>query len=438
MLKRPIGMARGILSGRSPMLAVAQSVGAEFVVLALNLLTGLVTARLLGPEGRGVFAAVTLWQQLIASVGVAGLQTAVIYHSRRPGLDRGDVAGVAAVAAMVSTSALALLAALIIPPMMADYPAWAVTATLLCLGVAHFNALHMIMKQSFAAAGAYRLFNFASVLSPLLFLVLLGVGAARGLTPAVAVAGLALTAAVALLWLLPAWWRVVRPRLGRLRETWAAMRGYTARAAGSDAVNALSGYVDRLVLIPLVAGEALGLYVVAFSFSRLLLALRPAVDAVVFPSMADRAPAEMKRLHDRAFRVALAAMVGAVVALLVVDEILLTLLYGEAFAAAAPLFRVLALEAALTLLGGITMRYLLARGLPSLVSGVQLGGLVLSTALVLGLVPRFGVEGAAWAVAAAAAVKLAALMGLLGVLGHGVPWPLMGSADLRFILERLR
>lgn len=438
MLKRPIGVARGILSGRSPMLAMAQSVGAEFVVLALNVLTGLVTARLLGPEGRGVFAAVTLWQQLVASLGVAGLQTAVIYHSRRPGLDRGEVAGAAAVAAMASTSALALLAALVIPPMMAGYPGWAVGAALLCLGVAHLNALHMIVKQSFAAAGAYRLFNLASVLSPLLFLALLGVAAARGLTPGAAIAALALTAALALLWLLPAWWRVVRPSLGRLRETWAAMRGYAARAAGSDAVNALSGYVDRLVLIPLVAGEALGLYVVAFSFSRLLLALRPAIDAVVFPSMADRAPADMKRLHDRAFRVALAAMAAALAALFALDAFLLTLLYGEAFAAAAPLFRVLALEAALTLLGGITMRYLLARGLPTLVSGVQIGGLALSTALVLGLVPRFGVEGAAWAVAVAAGLKLAALVGLLGALGHGVPRPLMGPADLRYILERLR
>lgn len=438
MRGRLVSVGRGVLAGRSPMLAAVQSVGAEVVVLALNVLTGMITARLLGPEGRGVFAAVTLWQQLVATIAISGLGSAVIYHSRRPGLDPGGVAATAAVAAVASSCATALAAALVIPAMMAGYPAWATAAALACLAVAPLNALHMIFKQSLAAAGAYRLYNLASVVSPALFLLALGVvSLGWGLTPGLAIAALAGAAAVNAIWLAPVWRRAVRPGLGRLRETWRRMKGYVWQSAGADLVIALSSSVDRLVLIPLVSGEALGLYVVAFSFSRLLLVLRPAIDAVVFPSMADRPPGEMKILHDRAFRIALVVLAAALVSLFALDRILLGLLYGEAFAQAAPLFRILAVEAALALLGGITMRYALARGLPTLASAVQVGGLVASAGLMLWLVPLLGVEGAALSAAAAAGLKLAALVVALAALGHGLPRVIPGPADLRFVLDRL-
>ncbi len=435
---RLVRVGRGVLAGRSPMLAAVQSVGAEVVVLALNVLTGMITARLLGPEGRGVFAAVTLWHQLVATVAISGLGSAVIYHSRRPGLDPGGVAAAAAVAALLSTSAAALLAAIAIPPMMATYPGWATTAALACLAVAPLNALHMIFKQSLAARGAYRLFNLASIASPALFLLALAAATLGwGLTPALAIAALAGAAALNAAWLAPVWRHVVRPRVDRLGETWRRMAGYVWQSAGADLVLALSFSVDRLFLIPLVSGEALGLYVVAYSFSRLLLVLRPAIDAVVFPSMADRAPAEMKILHDRAFRIALVVLVAALVPLFALDRALLGLLYGGAFAQAAPLFRILAVEAALGLLGGITMRYALARGLPTLASGVQVGGLAASAGLMVWLVPLYGVEGAALSAAVAAGLRLAALVAALAALGHGLPQVVPRPADLRFVLDRL-
>ena len=438
MRGRLVSLGRGVLAGRSPMLAAVQSVGTEVVVLALNVLTGVITARLLGPEGRGVFAAVTLWQALLATIAVSGLGSAVIYHSRRPGLDAGAVAAAAALAALASSAVAVLVAALAIPPMMAGYPGWATAAALACLAVVPFNALNMIFRQSLAARGAYRLFNLASVVSPALFLLTLAAAAlGPGLTPALAVAALALTAALATSWLALVWRRVARPRLEGARRAWGRMTGYVWRSAGADLVIALSSSVDRLVLIPLVSGEALGLYVVAYSFSRLLLVLRPAIDVVVFPSMADRAPEEMKILHDRAFRIALMILAVALAALLALDRLLLGLLYGEAFAQAAPLFRILAVEAALVLLGGITMRYALARGLPTLASAVQMGGLAASVGLMLWLVPRHGVEGAALSVAAAAALRLAALVAALAARGHGLPRVIPGPADLRFVLDRL-
>ena len=53
-----------------------------FVLNALlNLATGVLAARLLGPDGRGELAVILLWPQLVASIGVALVTDAVVHAS---------------------------------------------------------------------------------------------------------------------------------------------------------------------------------------------------------------------------------------------------------------------------------------------------------------------------------------------------------------------
>ena len=53
-------LVRGVLGGRGTSFAFAQTLLTQFLVLALNVGTGIITARLLGPEGRGAFGAMEL------------------------------------------------------------------------------------------------------------------------------------------------------------------------------------------------------------------------------------------------------------------------------------------------------------------------------------------------------------------------------------------
>ena len=323
--------------------------------------------------------------------------------------------------------------------MMASYPAWAVLGAQACLVVAYANVTQMMMKQTFAARDAFGYFNLLNVLAPTLFLIALGVAAlAVPMTASVAAAALAVAAFCGPLLMLPIWLRLVRPSFHSIGAVWRRISGYTYRSAGADVVVALAAYLDRLILVPLVAEGALGLYVVAFSFSRLLLALLPAINSVVFSSMTDRDAAAMKVLHDRAFRLALAALLVALAILMSVAEPLIGLVYGAAFEAAGPLFRLLAVEAALTLLTSISMRYLLALGLAGMASTLQAGGLILSSALILALVPSLGVMGAALGITVASAIKLFALLVVLERKGYGRTDLILGRADIAYVRDKLR
>ena len=62
--------------------AVVQSIGSKSTILALQAGTGILTARTLGPAGRGELAAMILWPLFVASVTTLGVPSSLIYHLR--------------------------------------------------------------------------------------------------------------------------------------------------------------------------------------------------------------------------------------------------------------------------------------------------------------------------------------------------------------------
>ena len=62
---------------------MVRSVGTQVLIVMMNLATGIITARLLGAEGRGVYVAITLWPPLLAMLATAGLNSAVVFRMRR-------------------------------------------------------------------------------------------------------------------------------------------------------------------------------------------------------------------------------------------------------------------------------------------------------------------------------------------------------------------
>src|SRR3954452_16954711 len=64
-----------VFVGGRPFAALLQSMSTQILVIGINILTGVLTARTLGPDGRGAFAAITTWPQLLATLATAGLNS---------------------------------------------------------------------------------------------------------------------------------------------------------------------------------------------------------------------------------------------------------------------------------------------------------------------------------------------------------------------------
>src|SRR3989454_4453061 len=65
---------------RSMKVAMLGTFATEGFTVLLGILTGSLVARLLLPEGRGAFAAVLFWPQLLAGIGFLSLGEAVTYR----------------------------------------------------------------------------------------------------------------------------------------------------------------------------------------------------------------------------------------------------------------------------------------------------------------------------------------------------------------------
>jgi O-antigen/teichoic acid export membrane protein len=85
------GAALGKLSG-----AWLGTLATNAAILLCGLATGVLSARLLAPEGRGVLAAVLFWPHLITSLASFSLPAAVISRRARPEVDRARTAATAA------------------------------------------------------------------------------------------------------------------------------------------------------------------------------------------------------------------------------------------------------------------------------------------------------------------------------------------------------
>ena len=76
-----------------------------------------------------------------------------------------------------------------------------------------------------------------------------------------------------------------------MRAELKEIRSYSLRAAPAGLVTALSLHSDRLVLIPLLGARELGFYAVAFSFSRVVQFMQPALQSIFLSHLAGQGEA---------------------------------------------------------------------------------------------------------------------------------------------------
>ena len=437
---RLLGLSASLLQGRRPLFAMIQAVGTQVFIAAINILTGVITARMLGPQGRGIYTAVTTWPQLLATLAFAGLNSAVVFRMRKA---PESVGRVAAGALMLGTAQCLVAIAVgfaLLPMLMGKYSAATVLFARICLVSALVNSTYMLMKQSFAGIGAFKQFNLANLWPQLLYLIaLLAMLPFGPVTASATILALLGTGALAVFTTLPKFLRLVRPRLPGSVAELRQIASFSSRAAAMDVVFALASNADRLVLIPMLSPGELGFYTVAFSFSRAIQLAQPAIASVVFSHMAGQSASSGQQLHDHALRFLLAALVGGTCVLWLVGAPLLVFTYGPEFAAANAIFRLLLVEASLGALSQVTIQLFLARDRPGIVSTIQVIVLCVSVGALLVLVPRYGAVGAAAGLLIAAAVRWVLLLGLVRFsLKLRLPRLYLRGDDFQYLLGRLR
>ena len=335
-------MLRRVFNARGGGLGMLQTVLAQGGIVAVNVVTGVIIARLLGPVGRGEYAAASMWFLLPSQLATVGLQSALIYRMRHDPEQSASISSAGLIIGFGLFVPSAGLCLALLPGLMHIYDAAIVTLARVGVVAASLNIWMLLARQSLLGTRDVHLFNISSAGSPTAYLfALLLVLPFRTIDPATALS-CQVAATVALLvptlwWVVRRWrWREVRP----FAQFGALMR-YSWRAAGIDLVTVFYWNIDRLILVGLIAPAEFGLYAVATSFARLTGVLQAGFSSVMLADLAHKPAREIEIYVHRTFRLLFWLLAAACIAGWLLGETLLRLIYGNDFAPAVPVFRVL-------------------------------------------------------------------------------------------------
>jgi O-antigen/teichoic acid export membrane protein len=186
----------------------------------------------------------------------------------------------------------------------------------------------------------------------------------------------------------------------------------------------------------------MGSYVVVLSLSRMLNLFQNSVVMVLFPKAAGRSATEVVSMTGDAARIS--SLVTAVCAVFVVltGPTLLRILYGSEYVAAAGALRILVIEVVLSGATFVLAQAFMALDHPGVVTILQAVGLSLSIPMMLWLIPRYGIYGAAIALLTSTTARLIFVCaGFKVFLKTSPPNLLPRAGDIRFLtgtVARLR
>ena len=410
----PAGAARVASASLGLSGAWLGTLATNLAILLCGLVSGILSARLLAPEGRGALAAVLFWPHLITSLGLCSLPAAVIFQRVRAPADRAPIAATAAWLAL-GLAALGALAGWLALPYLLRESAAAPLARLYLVAFLPCNFLAitlLALDQGDMRFGRYNLTRLLpSVVYLAVLLVLWALGAASVATVVWASwLGTALTAALRLYQCRDA--LCVPPVLSEARRLFA----FGARLHGAALLAALLAVADRLVVVTFWDDRSLGLYVVALTLASAGLHLvTGAFNALLLPRLAAAGDdAARRRIIGETLRYASLLLFAGTAALLVLAPWLLPVLFGDAYAGAIDLCLVLAIAQL-----PIALRQVITVGLAGTGHWRER---ILAHALALGAFAAL-----AWPLA-----------GLLGLFGIPLALLLANGLALAFLLRLLR
>jgi O-antigen/teichoic acid export membrane protein len=239
-----------------------------------------------------------------------------------------------------------------------------------------------------------------------------------------------------LVWMSYSFHRTARPRLRHLWDSAGRLLSYGIRSYGIDLCGTLSFYMDQALVVRILQPSLMGTYVVALSLSRVLNAFHGAVAMVLFPRAVSRPAREVLEMTGRAVRMTTFVTTLCGAGIMLAGPHLLVLLYGPEYRGAAAILRILVIEVILAGATQVMSQAFMALSRPGVITALQAIGLVLTVPLMLVLVPRFGIEGAALSLLLSTSARFAFVLASFSrFLDLPRPGILPRRADLLFLCD---
>lgn len=386
------------------------------------LVSGILSSRILGPEDRGYLALLILVPLLLANVGTLGLPLATTYFVGKTPTRAGAVARSLVKPALAQLVVLGIIQVLILRQFTESRAVDVQLAAVLCALLlpswlaSEYGYALLQGQQRFGALNLVRC--WASVLHGCILLALFTLGI--GGLPQVAASWLAVSCLESLvtLFVVAQGLELTTPIASDPTVKQMARFGMKALAGAISPIETLR--LDQVMVGSFLSPTAVGIYVTAGAPTNIPRFIAQSIGVVAYPHIAAQVEqASAWRSTWRFFWFTLVISLVAAGFFASTAHILIPLVFGDAFAEAVPVSRILLLSAALA--SGRRVLADGARGLgyPALNTMVEIISWCLLIVAMFFLVERWGIVGVAISLVITSAFGLSLLILGLVVLGQG-------------------
>jgi O-antigen/teichoic acid export membrane protein len=440
MLQNVARKVNWLIQGKGSVAATAQTMITMVGILAINILTGMITARTLGPEGRGEQAALILWPEFMANVITLGIPSALTYNLRSYPEERNKFFSAAVILSTALAIGSATVGIFLLPQWLSQYPPETIRMAQLLMPIVPIFLLAQLFAFALEASSQFAISNLGRYMMPVGTLFLLcGLVISKNINSYTAALAYILPGIVVFLSRLGYLRKIFKFQWSGLTKAYRKLMSYGIRSYGVELVKTLSGQLSQVVIIGLLSSSNLGIYVVALNLSRMMNVFQTSFVTVLFPTVAGRSVKKVVALTGRAVRVSLVltCLAGIIVSFLA--PVVLNALYGEKFLAAISVFRILLIETIINGTVWVFLQAFMAVGKPGIVTVLQGLGVAISIPLMFLLIPTYGLEGAGMALLGSSSIRLILVYLSYGfILKVSPPSLLLNKQDLDFFGQEIR
>jgi O-antigen/teichoic acid export membrane protein len=369
------------------------------LLLLFSVITSLLSAWALKPEGRGDLTIITVWLFVFSLAGTLGLPLAHRYWTAREPAWQSEIFSNTVAYTLIAGFIMTVIAWFVVPLLTDGRSPEIVRFTqLFTLNIPIILLTEMLRGQLegarlFGWVGAARLSFITTQAVGYLIFYFFGwltlenaifiIVAAQIICPLIMVWGV-------LKKLRPRWsfsWKVFREEIGY------GLRSYFGIITGFAVLR-----LDQIMLAIVAPSQIVGLYTVAVALAEITATLASSVADALMPEVAAaNNPKESALLVGKSLRLMFYAHFTVLIPLWAAAPYILKMIYGESFVAATGALRLLLLasivwSAGLTVISGLD-----GFGRPGLSTIARLASTVTTVAALLVLLPRYGILGAAGA-----------------------------------------
>jgi O-antigen/teichoic acid export membrane protein len=376
--------------------ALVLTLGANILLSALGVVTGVILARILGPDGRGELAAITLWPGIILTLGGLGIPHTIAYFvASRP--EEGAKVYTNALTLSVFQSLLLVTVGLLIIP-------WALEGQF--AHVMHLCMFYLISIPLSLVAGInagflqgllrMREHSIVRTVPSVVYMVGLLVFFASGINNlGILVFWLLFILFISILVGASSIWKIIGKDFALDRHLLRHMVGYGLKTQAANSMQTFNLRLDQLIMSIFLLPQSLGYYVVAVTIAGAVQPLCSAVGTIALPDVASREAGSQAQRVTAILRCTFLILVPLIGLLILLMPWLVPLAFGPAFDPAIFPAQVLAIGGLFLGMNSVLTEGLRGMNRPGTAAGAELGSLATTVLLLYFLLPRYGITGAA-------------------------------------------